>query len=257
MGKKDITLQFFDINKFPPEEGMLVFPISMSRIDNISQSAKTYWKYIDNINPKKIDKTSPKSKVGAIFVYGDFLYLHSNEKAAVLKNRFMNLVNHHKNAFQNLMRGHPHVIHSAFSYKVWNQFYVDEPKYIDYYEKLKKLYKTDERFKAHVKEDFENLNSSKFMLDENQVNFFIEEHLMLYLISKGQMKLENEFINGHENWILIAYPGKPLKAHIYLHQLNPFRLKNKKNKYQDCWYDLEGKKLYDFSKIDLDNYTPK
>ena len=64
---------------------------------------------------------------------------------------------------------------------------------------------------------------------------------MVYLISKGQIKLKNEFIRGHEKWVLIAYPGKPLKQHIYLHQKNFFKFDNPKNIYQNSWYDLKEK----------------
>ncbi len=34
--------------------------------------------------------------------------------------------------------------------------------------------------------------------------------------------------------------------------INLFGFNNKKNKFETCFYDLEGKKLYDFSRIDLD-----
>jgi len=247
-------MEFYDINKFPAEEGILVFPISISRIDNESQSAKTYWNYIKYINPSKINKSNPKSKVGILFIYGDFLYLYSKEKAFILKSKFMNLIHHHKNSFQKIIKGHPHVIQEAFSYKVWNQFYLDNDKFIYYFEKIKELYKKDKLFKKYIKEDFKDLKNKKFKFDDNQLNFFLEEHMMFYLISKGQMELPNNFINNHEKWILVAYPGKPLKAHIYLHQKNFFKLENPKNKYQDSWYDLEEKKLYDFKKINLEEF---
>ena len=81
----DLKNQFFDINKFPKDEGMIVFPISMSRIGNSGQSAETYWKYINYINPSKVNKSTIESKYGIIFIYGDFLYFYSNEKANILK----------------------------------------------------------------------------------------------------------------------------------------------------------------------------
>ncbi|MBT4349256.1 hypothetical protein HOD19_00535 [bacterium] len=249
---KDLTNQFFDINKFPTEEGMLVFPISMSRISNESQNAKKYWEYVNFINPSKVDKSKAESKVGVIFIYGDYLYLHSDEKASVLKRRYMDLVTTHRNSFGNLLKSDSHLINDGFSYKVWNQFYVDYGRFIYYFEELKKIYQKDKEFQKYIKEDFDNLDNKDLKLDDNQINFFLEEHLMLHLITKGQMKLENKFIDGREKWILMSYPGKPLKAHIYLHQKNFFKLDNPKNVYQDSWYDLEGKKLYDYKKIDLE-----
>ena len=256
MDTKNITNQFFDINKFPPHEGMLVFPISMSRISNESQNAKKYFDHIKYINPSKANKTNKNAKFGVIFIYGDFLYLYSDEKASILKRRYTNQINLHKNNFQNLLKNHPHLIQNSFSYKVWNQFYLDCERFNFYFSGLKKIYKTDKLFQKYIKEDFKSLDNNESKFNENQIDFFVEEHLLFYLISKGQMKLENDFINNHEKWILIAYPGKPLKAHIYLHQLNPFKLLNNKNKYENSWYDLKEKKLYDFSKIELETYNP-
>ena len=247
----NLTNKFFDINKFPSMEGMLVFPVSMSRISNESQNAKKYWEYIRFINPSKVDKSKPESKLGVIFIYGDYLYMYSDEKATILKRRYMDLVTTHRNSFGNLVKGDPYLILDAFSYKVWNQFYVDYDKFIYYLTDLKKIYQEDDAFKKYIKKDFENLENKAFKLDDNQINFFLEEHLMLYLISKGVMKLENKFINNQQKWILIAYPGKPLLAHIYLHQKNFFKLDNSQNPYQDSWYDLEAKKLYNFQRIDL------
>jgi len=254
MVTKNSLQGFFDINKFPSEEGIIVFPISMSKVSNESQSAKTYWEYIEYFNPNKINKNSAKSKVGAIFVYGDFLYLYSEEKSSVLKKKFMNLVSGHRNAFQRIILGHPHFILDSVSFKVWNQFYVDNDKFIFYLEELKKLYAKDKNFQKYIKEDFDNLKNPERKLDENQINFFLEEHLWCYLVAKGHMQLENKFIDGREKWILIAYPGKPLKGHIYLHQKNFFKLDNPINTYQNSWYDLIEKKLYDFERIDLENF---
>jgi len=109
------TNKFFDITKFPQEEGIIVFPISMGRASTEGQSAKTYMEYIEHINPSKIDKSHSNSKVGAIFIYTDFLYLYSDKKASELKKKFMNQLVAHKNNFQNLLKGHPHLIHDAVS----------------------------------------------------------------------------------------------------------------------------------------------
>ena len=99
--------------------------------------------------------------------------------------------------------------------------------------------------------DFDNLKNTKLSFDEKQIDFFLEEHLMAHLITKGQVSLYNKFIDGRENWILLAYPDKPPKALTYLYQKDFLKLDNPKNVYQDSWYDLEEKKLYDHHKINL------
>jgi hypothetical protein len=73
---------------------------------------------------------------------------------------------------------------------------------------------------------------------------------MFYLSQKGTFRMNNRFVTDAEKcWTLQAYPGKPLKSEIYLFQKNPLKLDNEKNPYQNCYYDLEDKVLYDYSRI--------
>ena len=249
MKKEDLTNKFFDINKLPPEEGILVFPISMSRISN-SQSAKACWKYMKIFSPKKIIKPS----VGLNVIYSDFLYLNSSESPSLLKKKFMSLIWTHKNDFLRILKRHPMMINKAFSFTTWNQLYIESKDFVRYLGEIRKIYSKDKLFQKYVKEDFENYKKGK--LDENQINFFLEEDLISYLITKGQVNLQNEYIQGKEKWILYCYPGKPLKSQIYLFQKNFFKLSNKENKFENCFYDLQEKKLYDFNRIDLETYNP-
>lgn len=250
MGKR--INEFYDINKLPAEEGMIVFPISMSRISNESQNARRYMEYVHFINPSKVLKTSEHSRFGVHFIYGDFLYLYSEDKGKILKKRFMELVASHHNSFQKLLTKELYLIQHAFTYSVWNQLYLSIPRFVQDLEKLRKIYRKDKKFQEYVRYDFDKLKDKNKKLDEKQLMFFLEEHLIFYFITKGLMKFENEFIQGKEKWILVGYPGKPLKAHIYLHQQNFFKLKNPQNKYENSWYDLEEKRLYDFLRVDLE-----
>lgn len=72
------------------------------------------------------------------------------------------------------------------------------------------------------------------------------------LLQKGQVELFNDYVLHHEKWILFCYPGKPLKSEVWVSQKNPLKLKNPQNRYEDSFYDLEGKKLYDYLEIDLE-----
>jgi len=242
--KKDITNQFFDLNKLPAEEGILVFPISMSRISN-SQNAKNCFEYMKNFSPNKIIKPI----VGLNFIYTDLLYLNFSENAIDIKNKFMPLASYHKNEFLKILSRNPIFIQKAFSFITWSQIYLESKDFIGLFGNLKKIYSKDKEFQKYVKEDSNSIGKTN--LDDNQLNFFLEENLMSYLILKGKVRLSNNFIQGHEKWILYCYPGKPLKSQIYLFQQNFFGLMNRKNKYEDCFYDLEEKKLYDFKRVDL------
>ena len=245
---------FFDINKLPKEYGILVFPISISKMHGgTGQSAEECLEYIKHFSPSKV--SAPK--IGLNMVYGDFLYLHSKEPAAELKNKFMSSVLNHKRAFQNLLQKEwdRFQIQQAFSYESWSQLYMDyDGDFASDFSKIKNLYAEDKQFQKYIEED---TLFCKRELTEDQINFFLEEHLMLYLLSKGKIHLPNQHVNGREEWILWCYPGVPLKGQVYLYQLNPLSFDNPKNKYQDSTYDLESKKLIDYMNIDLDTYNYK
>jgi len=248
------THNFHDINKLPKDYGILVFPISISRTENkTGQDPTECLEYVNHFSPTKI--SAPK--VGLNFVYSDSLYFYSNEKASVLKEKFMHIVLKHKNTLKKLISKEQQnlQIQHSFSYEVWNQLYLSyEGDFGHDFSNFKKIYHNDENFQKYLKED---ADFSGRDLDENQINFFLEEHFMLYLISKKKVAFPNEYIMGREQWVLWCYPGPPLKASIYTYQLNPLKLDAPDNLYQNHSYDLESKILTDATKVDLETYNYK
>lgn len=247
--KQDLINQFFDINKLPKNEGILLFPISLSRVD-AGQTPKNCLEYLRIFTPDKI--LIPR--VGANFVYGDFLYLHSQEPGAILKNRFMNNIVQHKNGLFKLIEKN-HIdfqIQDAFHFQTWNDYYLQVNDFIMKFQELKIIFNNDKIFQSYLREDLK-LFERKYT--EDNINFFLEEHLMFYMISKGLGTIPNKYINNKDKWRLWCYPGKPMKHYVYLHQLNPFNLENSENPYQNSWYDLESKKLYDFERLDLKTWN--
>lgn len=248
-GVKKIELnKFFDINKLPKEKGLLLFGLSMSKLLN-RQDAAHCLEDIRHFSPSKVNKPL----IGLNFIYSDFLYLYSNKPAPELKHSFMNQVINHRNGMQKLLEKNnlEFQIQHAFNYMVWNQLYVGTNDFNNLFEKLKNIYKNDPTFQKYIKEDCEAFARE---MGENQVNYFLEEILMIYLLSKNQIKLPNEFIENNQKWILFCYPGRPLKSQIYTYQLNPFNLNWSENPYQNCFYDLENKKLIDCLTVDLKTY---
>lgn len=243
---------FFDINKLPGEYGILVFPISLARMDNgTGQDPQQCLEYIKHFSPDKV----AEPKVGLNMIYGDFLYLYSKEEAVTLKQKFMNVVLKHKNGFQKLIKKEQarFQIQHAFSYQVWNQLYLNYDGDFDAdFRSFKKMYLEDPLFQKYMKEDIAFTQRTEI---EEQINFFLEEHLLFYLISKGKIALSNEYIQGRQEWILCCYPGIPLKCEIYTYQKNPFKLSMPGNKYENSCYDLESKKVIDMMKIDLETYN--
>ncbi len=236
--------EFFDINKFPKQEGLLLFGISMNRIDN-TQSAQKCFEYMNNF----ISKISVPH-VGLNIIYADNLYLYSDEKACDIKNKFQTLSHKHKHGFIKLLERNPQYTPTAYSFTSWNQMILNSKMFLTYFGELRKIYKENMEFQKLVSLDIGDGTN----ITENQVNFILEEILMFYLASKGKIRLQNDYIQDKQKWVLWCYPGKPLLSEIYLYQQNFFNLENSTNIYENSFYNLEDEKLYDFSKIDLETF---
>lgn len=242
---------FFDFSKLPPEKGILLFPLSISLLRN-RQNADNLIKDLYNFYPLKMSKPL----IGVNYVYSDFLYLYSNKPAPELKQSFMSQTIKHKNEILNIVKKNQtdFQIQHSFSFSAWNQLYLGTTDFELAFDKIKKLYAEDSLFQKYVEEDCVSYGKD---MEENQVNFFLEEALMFYMIQKNQVKLPNEYIEGHQQWVLICYPGRPLKTIVYLAQLNPLKLEWSENPYQNTFYDLEAKQLVEYDRVDLETYSVK
>ncbi len=235
---------FFDINQLPRTEGLVLFPISMSRIAN-SQNGKVYLKYM-----KFLTKKITKGVAGVTFFYSDNLYEKYNQLKDVSVNRSTDLVLSHKNQFVKELRNKTTWAENAFDFVAWMQLVLSSESFIHLLVRVKDFYKKDKQFQKYVKED---IKASKRNLTENNINFILEETLMHYLITKEQVKIPNAYVNGRDRWRIICYPGKPNKSAIYFFQKDILNRKSS-NPYQNHQYDIEGKKLYDFLNIDLGTF---
>ena len=243
MKKKQIQKnEFFDINKFPSKEGMLVFGISMSHVSNI-QSATKCFSYIEELVKKIM-----YPYVGLSFLYSDNLYFYQKGEPAKLNKKFQQLMISHKNEFNKILNKNRWYIRDSFGFLSWNQALIEVKDFMNYFSKLKVIYKKDKIFQKYLKED---IKISKKKINEESILFILEEILVFYLVSKGKLKLPNKYLNGKEKWVLWCYPGKPLKSEFYFYQKNFFNLQNKENDYENSYYDLNEKKLYNYDKLDL------
>jgi len=242
---------FFDINKLPAEKGLLLFGLSMNKLQN-RQSAENCIQDIRHFHTAKVSKPL----IGLNFIYSEFLYLYSNKPAPELKNSFMNQIIDHKNGVQKILEKNnlDFQIQHAFNYMAWAQLYVGTKNFSQLFNDLKSLYAEDNLFQKYMKEDCDRYGRE---MENNQVDFFLEEVLMFYLLTKNQVELPNDYIDKQQKWILFCYPGRPLKSTIYLYQLNPFKLDWKENPYQNSHFDLEAKQLIDFNRVDLQTYEAK
>lgn len=90
---------FFDINKLPPEKGLLLFGLSMNKLDHGRQTAKDCLEDIRHFSPSKVSKPF----IGTNFIYSDFLNLYSDKQAPKIKDSLMDQVIRHKNSLQRLL----------------------------------------------------------------------------------------------------------------------------------------------------------
>ena len=239
---ENLEEKLFDINKVPKQAGLLMFGISLSRISN-SQSAEKCFEYMKDFIPKIVIP-----EVGLNIVYSDSLYMNSSEKAKDLKKKFEPLIHAHKYGFIKLLEKNPIYIRKSFNFVTWTDMILESKEFFNYLSDLKKIFEKDETFQTLVKKDIGSDNPN-----EEEIEFILEEILMFYLTAKGKVRLQNEFVQEKHKWVLWCYPGKPLYSEVYLFNKNFFKLDNPENIYQNQFYDLESKKLYDHSKIEIEN----
>lgn len=235
-----------DINKFPATWGMLLFPISMSRIDN-SQSPQEYENFLKNFTSKV-----QTPKVGIHFFYTEGLYMNFEEKAYETKNSFIQKMVNHKNGVKKILKKNflEFQIEKAFTFQSWFQMCLSSNDFLSVLKQAKDFYSTSEKFRELVKKDAELIRRD---LDEKQLQFFLEEFTFSYLAVYSKFEITNPYVEGREEWELLAYPGKPFLSQIYFIQQNIMAFEKKEKAYIGH-YDLSQKKYYDFTKIDVDNF---
>lgn len=248
---KDEKNVFFDINKLPKGWGMIVFPISMSRILK-DQNAENTLNFLRNFQPSKINE----NKVGITILYSDGLYEWKKDEEYVSRKNTLAFINNHRNSYLKQLdkSSFEFQIKDAFDFISWNQISISTSDFMDKYNRCLDLAKVDDKFMEYIKQDCLDFNRP---CDDGQINFFLEEIIVLYLISKMKVIFNNVFTENREEWTLLAYPGKPLKSMIYFFQKNIFGLNNTGNKYENSWYDLSEKKLIEFDRVDLETYKVK
>ncbi len=183
-------------------------------------------------------------------IYTDYLSMHVSEKAAAVRTKLLPLMIQHRNGLLKILEK-TWLVPKAFSFITWAQLLLGTRDFTHHFGKLKQVYRDDQLFQKYLASD---ARDAKRKVDENQINFFLEEILVDYFFTKGKITINNEFIGHHEKWILNCYPGKPIRTLVYLYQKNFFDLCNPLNKYENSLYDPESKLLYDCTKVDMPTF---
>jgi hypothetical protein len=242
-----MSQELFDINKFPATWGIVLFPISMSRIE-AGQSPAEYEEFLKFFTSKV-----QTPKVGVHFFYTEGLYMNFEEKAYETKNAFIQKMVNHKNGVKKFLKKN-HLefqIEKAFTFQSWFQMCLSSNDFLSVLKHAKDFYNSDGRFKELLEKDAEKIGR---VLDEKQLQFFLEEFVFSYLAVYGKFEIANPYVEGKEEWELLCYPGKPFLSQIYFVQKNICNYEMKEKSYIGH-YDLLEKKYYDFLKIDVDNFS--
>ena len=237
--------ELHDINKFPATWGMLLLPISMSRIDN-SQSPQEYENFLKYFTTK-----IQTPKVGVHFFYTEGLYMNVEENAYETKNAFIQKMVSHKNGIKKVLKKNflEFQIEKAFTFQSWFQMCLSSNDFLSALKQTQDYYANDEKFQELVKKDAELIGKK---LDERQLQFFLEEFTFSYLAVYGKFEITNPYVEGKEEWELLAYPGKPFLSQIYFVQKNIMNFEKKEKSYIGH-YDLTDRKYYDFLSINVDD----
>ncbi|MEK6937766.1 MAG: hypothetical protein AABX04_01850 [Nanoarchaeota archaeon] len=228
----------FDLNKLP-ENGYLVFPLSMSRLQKGQNPDKIYTDL--HFFNKKISKIS----LDVIFLYTNGLYMNSEETALKVREKTLNQIINHKNRLWNLILKKREFVPQAFHFETWDHLLANAEKFQEVFAKLKKLYPEDKEFQKILEEDLGEREKS-----EANLNFLLEEIVITHLLRQKLIPLPHT-LTPVDGWRLIVYPGTYLKADAYAYQKR-ILCQNKEIKKNEIFshahYDLQEKKLIDLEK---------
>lgn len=235
--------EFFDITQLPQEKGLLVFPVSLSKIAG-SQSPDECISYLEHFY-EKIDRTEG---IGVVFVYSDYLYLLTpKDDPANTRDRYLNQMAQHRQGILGRIHQTP-MVRQVFSFYSFGQIVIKNPNLLYKTNQALEKYQEDEKLQGYVEDDSEGQE-----LDDRQVQFILEESVFFYCLAKGALSFNSDFIDTPE-WMLQCYPGPSLKTETYMLQEDYLNVETSENKFADNYYDLKVELLYEYSKIDMDNF---
>lgn len=237
--------EFYDINKFPKEPGITYCSVSMPLLAT-TQTPEEWYKIDLYVIPKIL-----VSNVGCVVGYSDGLYMYSPDEAMNLKVKFQKLIGEHKNGWLNLIKKNLMIVPRSFSFTTWQQLILECENFSFHLEQFRKIYDNDSYFQKLVKRDIESVGKE---VNKYTIGYILEEILLDYMVVRGRVRLQNDYTQDKEEWILNIYHGKPHRSYVYLCQKNLMGIDNPKNLYQNSWYDVTAKKLYEFDRLDIETF---
>lgn len=240
--------QFFDINRIPGN-GLLVFPLSMSRLF-LGQDPKTLYDFLCLFEKKMEEMT-----VDVVFIYTNGLYFNARGVSSTLRKKTNAQMLTHKSELSKLIKKGRKFSPKSIHFIPWDYLILQADNYLSIHSILSKLMESDPYFKTLI--NLETKNSLEDSL-ENQA-FIIEETIVTYLI-RNKLVILPTTLSDPDGWRLIVYNGRCLIPDVYLYQTNS--LPQNKPHESDGWfaqltasamYNMKRKILVDYNKIKIDD----
>lgn len=234
--------KFRDLKKLPTD-GYLIFPLSMSRLQN-SQNPKECLKQIEAMDEKV---TIPG--IDIIFLYTNGLYFNSEEESFSLRKKTNAQMLAHRNELKKLIMTRekiPKYIPSAFHFLPFDYIILNSDEFQRYFETLKRKFNENKIFREKVYDALGNRQKS-----ESNVNFILEETAISHLIRQKQIEFPKTLVK-EDKFRLIIYPGKYLEIDYYVWKNKILPMKrniNEINPFYDSIYNPLKKELYKFREI--------
>jgi len=224
-----------DLGKIP-QDGYLIFPLSMSRLANAQSAEKCYGAL--QFFEKKLEIIS----LDVVFLYTTGLYNNSNEPALEVRKRTMGQMLAHKGAIMKLVLKKKKYVPRAMHFLTWDYIILNSPEYEEYYSKLKKLVKEDNGFYKILVKDLGGREEN-----EANINFLIEEIVVTHIIRQKLVELPKTIVRK-DNFRLFIYPGEYIKGDLYQWKKKVLP-QHKGHPFSSSHYDLNKKVIYNFDEM--------
>ncbi len=224
----------FDINLIQGD-GYLVIPLSMVRLGN-SQSPEDTYKIFHYFSKKLATYTND-----VILLYTSGLYFNDEnityEKRVKINEQMIN----HSLALRKLIQKKKEFMPGAFHFLPIDYIILNCKDFRVFFNKLKRLVKTDEKFKECVKKDM-----GKREYNEANENFILEEVAVAHIIKERLVEFPRTLVKN-DIWRLIAYPGTYMESDKYQWNNKILPQNDIINPFRGTQYDFEKKKLFVYS----------
>ncbi len=229
--------QVYDINKLPTD-GYLVFPLSMGKLHS-SQSPEKCYQALEYF----FDKIS-KFGIDVVFLYTNDLYLNKNISALEVRKKTLQQMLNHSGNLKNLIIRKKKFIPQAFHFLPWDYVILNSIYFKPFMIKLNQFLKKDSCFLEEIKKDI-----GERKVSEANINFILEEVAVTHIVRQKLVEFPKTLVK-EDTWRLIVYPGEYLKSDFYQFKKKVLLQNKERLYYKNAHYDLNEKKLYDFSILD-------